>query len=138
MSNNVTEGRLAMLHRLFDAIDAKDTDGLLSFLAPDATQTFANQDPLHGHDEIRSANDEFFAMIPSIKHDVIGAWEWDGTIIVHLWATYGRPDGRSVTVPAVTMLTESDGLITDYQVYVDQGPVFAPSASSVEPADLSH
>jgi ketosteroid isomerase-like protein len=126
MRTNVTAERREMMLELFDAIDSKNVEGLLSVLAPDATQTFGNQEPLRGHEEIRAANLAFFGMIGSIRHEVLDLLEWDGTIVARLKATYVRSDGRAVTVPAVSILTESDGLIVDYQVYVDQAPVFAP------------
>jgi ketosteroid isomerase-like protein len=126
MTDNVTAARRQMMLDLFSAIDAKDADGLLSFLAPGATQTFGNREPLRGHEEIRAANVTFFDMIDSVSHEVLGLWEWDGVVVAQLRATYVRGDGRSVTVPAVTLLKTADGLISEYQVYVDQAPVFAP------------
>jgi len=113
---------------LFEAIDAKDVDGLLLYLAPDATQRFGNEDPLRGHEQIRAANAGFFGTIDSSKHEVTGLWESDDTIVVRLEATYERLDGLRVTVPAVSIMKESDGLIVEYQVFVDMTPVFAPAA----------
>jgi ketosteroid isomerase-like protein len=125
MASNVTAERRKMMLELFEAIDSKNVDGLLSFLAPEATQTFGNQEPLRGHDEIRAGNLAFFGMIDRISHEVVDLWEWDGVIVAQLKATYGRADGRSVTLPAVTVLKESVGLIAEYQVYVDHAPVLA-------------
>jgi hypothetical protein len=40
--------------------------------------------------------------------------------------TYDRLDGKTVTVPAVTMWhVTGDGLIDDYSVYLDLAPVYA-------------
>jgi ketosteroid isomerase-like protein len=126
MNGNVTEQRRQSMQSLFAAVDAMDVDGLLSFLSPDGTQTFGNQEPLRGHEQIRAANEAFFGMIDSMTHEILSLWEWDGTIVAQLKATYVRKDGRAVTVPAVTILKESAGKIVEYQVYVDQAPVFAP------------
>jgi ketosteroid isomerase-like protein len=127
MSEQVTTERRQMIHDLFEAIDAKDVEGLLAHLAPDATQRFGNQEPLHGHREIGAANAAFFSAIESLRHEVTGLWESDDTVIVRIDATYVRLDGRSVTVPAVSIIQESDGLIVDYQVCVDMAPIFAQS-----------
>ena len=46
-------------------------------------------------------------------------------IIQKLEVTYTRRDGKTVTVPAVNLLRVSDGLIADYEIYVDLAPVYA-------------
>ena len=127
MTEQIMSQRRRLIDELFRAIDAKDVDGLLAHLAPDATQQFGNQEPLRGHDQIRLANEEFFGAIESLRHDVTGLWEWDDTIVVRLDASYTRLDGLTVTVPAATILTVSDGLIAEYQVFADMTPVFAPA-----------
>ena len=50
----------------------------------------------------------------------------DGNVIVRINAMYGRRDGTAVTLPAVTIFSESEGLIDSYQVFVDIAPVVAP------------
>ena len=62
-----------------------------------------------------------------MRHDVTGLWECDDTIVVRLDASYTRLDGLTVTVPAASILTVSDGLIAEYQVFADMAPVFAPA-----------
>lgn len=45
-----------------------------------------------------------------------------------MWSdvTYARPDDAEVTVPVVTILRRNDGgLIVDYRILVDAGPLFA-------------
>lgn len=116
-----------MVLDLFRAIDAKDVDGLLDHLAPDAIQRFGNQEPLRGHEQIRAANVAFYSAIDSLSHEVTGLWEWDDTVVVRIDATYTRLDGVAVTVPAVSIMRESGGLIVEYQVFVDMTPVFAPA-----------
>ena len=93
--------------------------------AAQAAARFGNQEPLHGHEEIGAANAGFFSTIESLSHAVTGLWESDDTVIVRIDATYVRLDRRSVTVPAVSIIQESDGLIVDYQVFVDMAPIFA-------------
>lgn len=116
-----------MVLDLFRAIDAKDVDGLLDHLAPDAIQRFGNQEPLRGHEQIRAANAAFYSAIDSLSHEVTGLWEWDDTVVVRIDATYTRLDGVAVTVPAVSIMRESGGLIAEYQVFADMTPVFAPA-----------
>ncbi len=128
MSEQVTSPHRPMVVDLFHAIDAKDVDGLLSRLAPDATQQFGNQEPLRGHEQIRDANAAFFGSIERLSHEITGFWEWDDVMVVRISATYVRMDGVGVTVPAVSILRESAGLIVEYQVFTDMTPVFAPAS----------
>jgi ketosteroid isomerase-like protein len=127
MSEQTTSQRGQVIDDLFRAIDAKDVDGLLAHLAPDAIQRFGNQEPPRGHEQIRAANEAFLGAIDSLRHAVTGLWVWDDTIVVRLDASYTRLDGLTVTVPAASILRVSDGLIADYQVFADMTPVFAPA-----------
>ena len=125
MSEQVTPQRQHMVLDLFRAIDSQDIERLLSYMAPEATQRFGHQEPLRGHEAIRAGNVRFFNTIESVSHEITGLWEWDGTVVVRINATYVRLDGLAVTVPAVTIFREADGQIVEYEVFVDQAPVFA-------------
>jgi ketosteroid isomerase-like protein len=122
---DVREATRSRVHELFAALDALDVDGLLAFFSPDVVQRLGNAEPLRGHDEVRSAVGEFTASVDSISHHITGLWEWDDTVVVRLQVTFGRQDGRVVTVPAVTIMHDRDGLIDEYDVYFDVTPVFA-------------
>lgn len=127
MTEQTTSERRQMVLDLFHAIDSKNIDALLAYMAPEATQRFAHQEPLRGHEEIRAGNAAFFDAIDSASHEITGLWESDGTVIVRINVTYMRLDGLSVTIPAVTIFRESDGLIVEYEVFVDTAPIFAPA-----------
>jgi ketosteroid isomerase-like protein len=127
MSEQITSPRRQMVIDLFRAIDSKNIDGLLAHMTPEATQRFANQEPLRGHEQIRAGNAAFFSAIDTLSHEITGLWEWDGTVVVRINATYTRLDGLAVTIPAVTIFRESDGLIGEYEVFADMAPVFAPA-----------
>lgn len=123
--NPVSEARRRRVGEMFAAIDAKDVDALLAFLAPDAIQRLGNMPPLRGHGEIRKGNEDFLGSVAGIHHDVTRVWESDEGVVVNLRVTYDRHDGKSVTIPVVTIFRETDGLIDEYEVYFDITPVFA-------------
>lgn len=129
-AHGVSVERRRMVAEMFTAIDAKDVDGLLRYLAPDASQRFGNAEPLRGHDEIRAGNVAFLDSIASIRHEVTGLWESEEGVICRLQVTYTRHDGRSVTIPGVTMFREEHGLIVEYEVYFDVAPVFAETPAT--------
>lgn len=127
MSEQATSQRRQMVLDLFRAIDSQDIDGLLAYMTPEATQRIGNQEPLRGHEQIRAAHVDFYRTIDGLSHELTGLWEWDGTVVIRINATYTRLDGLAVTVPAVTIFRESDGLIVEYEAFVDMTPVFAPA-----------
>ncbi|MFF1821648.1 hypothetical protein ACFVWG_30375 [Kribbella sp. NPDC058245] len=51
----------------------------------------------------------------------------EATTIAETDVTYTGLDGKDVTVPAISIWDIDDaGLITDYRIFVDLTPVFAP------------
>lgn len=124
-TTHVSEPRQRMLEAMFQSIDDGDVDALVSYLHPDATQSFANQEPLVGHVAIREGNRAFLSSIRSLSHQIVDAWESADTVVIRLQVTYERHDGATVTIPVVTLFQERDGLIDVYEVFFDVTPVFA-------------
>jgi ketosteroid isomerase-like protein len=110
---------------MFRASDALDVDGWVAYLAPGVRFRFGNADPLTGREAVRQAVAEFFTTISGLRHTIVRDWRADDMIIQKLEVTYTRRDGKTVTVPAVNLLRVSDGLIADYEIYVDLAPVYA-------------
>ena len=131
MSSPSTEvGGPAIWHRkireLFRVVDAKDIDGFLRYLTPDAVFRFSNAPPVVGHAAIREALIPFYASISSLHHTINGTWVCQGAAFCLLEVQYTRLNGKQVTLPVSnTMLTRGD-LITDYLIYMDITPVYAP------------
>lgn len=122
---HVSEARAKMLTDMFASIDNKDVEALLGYLAPDATQRFANQPPLQGHDAIRAGNEAFLSSIKSLSHELVDAWEFDGTVVIRLEVSYVSLTERHTTIPVVTVFHERDGIIELYEVFFDIAPVYA-------------
>lgn len=111
---------------LFRAADAFDVDSYVTYLAPDVRFRFGNADPVVGRDVVRATVREFFTTIKGIKHTVLREWQEDDVLVQQLEVTYTRLDDKTVTLPAVNLLTVAEGLITDYLIYVDLAPVYTP------------
>lgn len=125
----VTAEREEMVKGLFDAIDRRDVEAMVASFEPDGTQQFGNQPPLVGHAEIQAGNTGFLSSIAGLRHEVTGLWEADATVIVRLLVHYERLDGRAVTLPAITIFSETPaGLIDHYQVWFDVAPIFDQSS----------
>jgi ketosteroid isomerase-like protein len=112
---------------VFTAVDTQDLDTFTALFHPDGRFVFGNQDPLVGIDAVLAGNAAFFAMVRNTTHKINRVWIVGTTTIAETDVTYGRLDGKEVTLPAVSIWTVDDaGLITDYQVFADLSPVFAP------------
>lgn len=116
---------------LFACIDAKDTDGFLSYLCDDATFRFANQPPSVGHLAIGAAVAGFFAAIGACRHEVTNVWTPGDAVICQGQVTYTRHDGSVLSVPFVNVLAMAGELIREYSIYVDASALF----SAPPPAD---
>lgn len=110
---------------LFRAADAFDVDHYTTYLDPDVRFQFGNAEPITGRENVRQTVREFFTTIKGIKHDIVREWHENDVLIQQLEVTYTRLDDKTVSLPAVNLLTVADGLITDYQIYVDLTPVYA-------------
>jgi ketosteroid isomerase-like protein len=118
MSTTVTTDLLA-------DVDRMDAKAFASYLSEDCVLRFANADEVVGRDAIEAAIAGFFTTIKGISHHIVGQWDVDDTTIVQFESTYTRMDDGQVTVPAVTIYRRGgDGLIDDYRIYVDLGPIY--------------
>ncbi len=110
---------------LFDAIDAKDAEAFVGYLADDAVFRFGSAPPVQGRDAIREAVDGFFATIAGLSHVVHNALAEDATLVCEGEVTYTRHDGSQVTLPFTDVFEYQGELITHYKIYMDIGPLYA-------------
>jgi ketosteroid isomerase-like protein len=119
MSTNVID-------QVFALIDHGDADGFAALFAPDGRFTFGNANPVLGPPAIAEAVAAFFSSIRSLRHHIVNHWEVAADTVVELLVKYHRLDGKTVTVPVVSIWTvDGAGLITNYRVFVDLAPLFA-------------
>jgi hypothetical protein len=122
---------IAWSARLYDeAVDQKDADGFAAVFTDDAWMRFGNNDPITGRENIRQAIAGFFTLFQSLKHESTGTTWADGTLVVEANVTYTLFDGRTVTVPASTIMRIADPSaatpqVRKCQMYVDLGPLFS-------------
>ena len=116
---------LHWLADLFAAIDGKNVERFLGFLADDAWFRFGNLPPCHGKQAIGAAVGGFFDSIDACHHEVSGSWKQPDSVICHGQVTYTRGDLSRVTVPFANVLILRGGLIRDYLIFVDVSPLHA-------------
>jgi ketosteroid isomerase-like protein len=115
------------IREMFVVIDTKSIDGFLSYVAADATFRFGNGAWATGHAAIRELLGPFFASIEALQHSIQGTWVQNDAAFCRLEVKYTRLDGKKVTLPVGNFFRFRDDLITEYQIYMDIGPVYAAS-----------
>lgn len=113
---------------LLAAVDRQDMDQFLGFIAPQASFRFGSAPPVVGHDAIRDAVGGFFASISGLSHALHRTIRDGSGLVMEGEVTYRRHDGSELTLPFVNVLELADGLITEYKIYIDIGPLYAAQA----------
>jgi limonene-1,2-epoxide hydrolase len=112
---------------LFADIDSMVPAAFAAHLADGVRMRFGNADPVHGRAACEEAWAQFCGSVSGVAHAIRNRWPVGGATVVEAEVTYRRADGSEVTVPVVTVYeVGADELITDYRIYIDLAPLFAP------------
>ena len=111
---------------LLAAVDRKDTEQFLGFIAEDARFRFGSAPPVTGHDAIRGAVGGFFASIAGLSHALNRVVSSGSALLIEGDVTYTRHDKSEITLPFVNVLEVANDLIVDYKIYIDIGPLYEP------------
>ena len=66
----------------------------------------------------------FFSTIDGIKHHMVNVVESNGLTFLEANVEYQRKDGKTVTIPAVTVLERNGDLVKSLRIYFDVAPVY--------------
>jgi ketosteroid isomerase-like protein len=114
---------------MFDAVDQRDVDAFVEFMAPDGRFRFGNGPMLEGREAVAGALEQFFGSIAGLSHHLLGVWQDGHVVTVEADVTYTTADARDITVPVVSLLRLSGPRsVEDYRIFVDLGPLFAPAS----------
>jgi hypothetical protein len=114
--------------QLFRSIDAQDERAFVSYLTENAVFCFGNAPEVRGRQKIQDAVAAFFKSVKGLRHALLDTWQQSGAVICRGQVTYTRLDDKQVTVPFVNILLMEGEKARDYRIYVDVGPLFAPTA----------
>ena len=131
------------ISRLFDAVERRDLDGVLTAYAPDVVIHEAESLPyggtyhgLDGAERHAYAYEETWAPlqapgIRSLNAEVLDA----GETVVVLWRQRGQtPDGnRSIDLPAVSVYRMRDGRIAESRMFLQDTAVIARFLAPADP-----
>ena len=110
---------------LFASIDRMDTEGFLAFIRPDGRFRFGSAPAVQGHAAIGEAVGGFFSSIAGLKHDLQRVITDDNVVLVEGVVTYTRHDGSTIALPFADVFEIGGGVISDYRIYMDIGPLYA-------------
>lgn len=108
-----------LIARLYTAVDDMDPAAVGAMVAEDVRFQLGNFDPILGKPGFLAANEAFFGTIQGMQHTVTGLWSDAETAICSGDVFYTRKDGTHHSVPFSSILRVQDGVIADYNVYVD-------------------
>lgn len=111
--------------RYFGDVDAMKMEEFLAHHHPDARVVFANNPAAEGVEAIRGAIGGLWAAIDGISHRFVNVWGDESHSVLESQVTYARKDGRSVTVPCVSIVERTDGKVRELRIHIDTAPVFA-------------
>jgi ketosteroid isomerase-like protein len=110
---------------LYASIDAMRLDEFTAGLAPDVEVVVGNNPAMNGRQAAKEGIGSFFSTIDGIKHHLVNVAESGGLTFLEANVEYLRKDGKTVTIPAVTVLERNGDLVKSLRIYFDVGPVYA-------------
>jgi ketosteroid isomerase-like protein len=114
-----------LVRDVFAALDAKDPDALTAHVSEDVRLRLGNQDVVEGKAAFLATSQAFASSINQIRHEIHSLWNVDDVVIAEMDVHYERLDGGRLTLPCCNVFRVRDGLVSDYRIYMDIGPVFA-------------
>jgi ketosteroid isomerase-like protein len=116
------------IRALFAATDEGDLAGVTSYLHDDVVVVLGNREPIHGAEAYAELYGQVAGMLAGLRHEILDIWSAaeDPTVwIVRMTVHYTRTDGLTVSLPCCNALRFTEGLVSDYRVFMDMTPVFA-------------
>jgi hypothetical protein len=115
----------AWLMQYYADVDAQKMPEFLAHHTPDARVLFGNHPPAVGHEAIQGAIGGLWDAIDGLRHRFVNVWDHGSTTILEAAVTYFRKDGKTVTVPCVSIIETRGGKVCELRVHIDLAPVFA-------------
>jgi len=109
----------------YASIDAMRLDEFAAGLAPDVKVVVGNNPVMNGRQAVKEGIGHFFSTINGIKHHLVNVAESNGLTFLEANVEYLRKDGKTVTIPAVTVLERNGDLVKSLRIYFDVAPVYA-------------
>ena len=117
-------------HLYDESVDRKNATGFAAAFVEDGWLRFGNNEPIVGRANIEAAIAGFFQAMQTLKHTPERTTVTGNLLFLEATVTYLRHDGKTVSVPAMTVFEMAETTGTPRarrcNIYVDLAPLFAP------------
>jgi len=117
--------RDTLIKRYYAAVDAMDLEAFKAMHSNNARVIFANFPAAEGPDQIAGAIGQFWSTIGGLKHNFVNRWDNPEESILEVKVDYTRKDGKSVTLPCVSILKPEGDKVGELRVFIDVAPIYA-------------
>jgi hypothetical protein len=121
----VKTDRDALIKRYYETVDSMDLDAFKAMHSKNARVKFANFPAAEGPEQIAGAIGQFWSTIGGLKHNFINRWDNPEESILEVAVDYTRKDGKSVTIPCVSILKPEGDKVGELRVFIDVAPLYA-------------
>lgn len=108
-----------------DRVEALNVEGVVGAFSPDVEVAVANNPVMKGREAAAGGLGYLFGAIAGLKHHYLNTATNGRQTFLEMRVDYTRQDGKTVTVPATTVIERQGSLISALRIYVDMSPVFA-------------
>jgi ketosteroid isomerase-like protein len=116
----------ARIRDLFATTDAQDVEANAQHVTDDVVLRFGNDAPVVGKDAYMEMSRNFHASLAGLRHEILSLWTVDeNTVITEMTVHYERLNGQKLSLPCANVFRLRDGLVHEYQIFMDISPVFA-------------
>ena len=122
--------RDTLIKRYYDTVDSMNLEAFKAMHGENARVFFANFPPAVGPDQIAGAIGHFWSTIGGLKHHFVNRWDHPGETILEVAVEYTRKDGKSVTLPCVSIIKPDGDKVGELRVFIDVAPLYAQAADA--------
>ena len=126
--------RDALIKRYYETVDAMDLEAFKAMHSKNARVIFANFPAAEGPEQIAGAIGQFWSTIGGLKHTFVNRWDNPQESILEVAVDYKRKDGKSVTLPCVSILKPEGDKVGELRVFIDVAPIYAEAPAAVKEA----
>lgn len=112
---------------IFERYEAEDYAGAAANVTTDVVLRFGNAEPIVGRDAYLAGLENIATHMGSLRHDVLNHfWIDDNSALgFEMNVHYVLLDGSELDLPVFNVFRFRDGLVSEYQVFMDIAPVVA-------------
>lgn len=106
-------------------VEALRLDAVLERMTPDVQVAVGNNPVMQGRDAVRQGLGGLFSAVDGIRHTTMHTAEAGPLTFREMKVDYLRKDGRTVSVPVVSVFERRGPQVSALRIHLDIAPLFA-------------